>query len=346
METKIIIRDFLKEMEDNNGNVKNLSCIDKKPIQTCEEKFEKQIFDFNEDELLFLFSKLKMKSNPIVSLNTFSIVKNSFNKFFDYCVEHGYSENNVIKETKNNKDSKLSRDNAMLYFVKNNSSDLIIYNKKEIEDICKAINQYEGGLYLEGIIRSLYEGVDSTIDFILIKEDDINWGKRIVDLGDKKIIISKRLKEIFMTVNKMTEITFELDQTNKGIVKSKTFSLERFDGSLYKFTSYNVKKNMDKNALYVIAKGINSRRFDYVYRHTGYIVNQNILKNSNLLNGLMKYFDDNIKEVSDLILRQHNKDGEDTLPYVLDEINCSLTSQEVRKRLKPYFMKLNLSTPE
>ena len=342
-ETEKIIKQFLSESNDvSEDNLRNFSYLMRQEIYDTEDDLGKRIFDFSAEEFLCMISKFQVKGKPILNMDAVSIVKMVFGQFFDWCVENKYAQYNLIKKHNEEKgeESILSIDSIIKYLVKVNGESLVLYSEKDIEKICKKINLIEGGIYYEGIIRSFYEGIDSTIDFVNMKQDDIDWDNNTISFGYKKIKISNRLKQIYKDVGEMNDILIWRDTKKRnGDIKTKTYSLERFENSLYKFPTYGAKKWDGENSMYNIARGVNSNRFKYIEKKIGYKLNSDILYHSYILKNLLKYCNGNMDEVSNLILGKDRTCYTDILNKALSEMQCKYTIYKLRAILKPYFIK-------
>jgi len=325
VETKQIVDEFLSKK--NNSSIWN--SLFKEELYDCENEFNKTIFNFNADDLLKFFSLLKINGENMRNMAQISVIKSKYNNFFDWCIKNGYSDRNPIAEN-----NKLLSDMAILSYIKPDNK--ILYTPDEMNDIFVRLRGSFYLIYLEGIIRALYEGVPSVMKFIELKYTDLDIRKNILDLGDYKLPISNELKDILVGVHEMQSVTI----LGASGVREIKYRLEDLYGSLYKFPTKpnkNVWKN-DRNTYYTIAKSIHSSRFSEIERIIGSEINEEILRNSYLFKILFDYMGGDIEKIRNLIKEDNIVSANVNIDIIMARTNCQYRANDVRRRLIPYFL--------
>lgn len=337
METKKIIEEYL---DKNKDKLIDTYYLTSEEIYNCEEEFDKSLLEFDDSEILMMFSRIVVSNNQVLQNSLSSALRNRYNTFFKWCIKMGYAKENQFVKYKD----ELSDKSILSYLVYCNGDGLVLYKPDEIESMCQKINLIDDGIYFEGIIRTFYEGMPSTMTFVKMKESYINWNTNIIDFGYMKFKISDRLKYIYKYVSNMDNLVL------KGSIRKKTYRLERYNGSLYKFTIRDKSKWENNNHVdvnvYAVAKGINSSRFSFLEKYLECKLTPEILYNSWLFKVLLENSGNDSNHVSDLILGKNAKVKCKLINSYFENIEQGvLSGNEIRRRLRPYFIKIQNDKP-
>ncbi len=203
--------------------------VDRREVYEYELKLGKTIFDMNCDELFSMImsfgnNRARTPESFTVSPATFTQMCSIYRSIWNYYIDN-YE---IIKNPWNDKSLKGLEAEKRLFKVKGTVS---------FSDINKAVNSLKKSYnpdmmnYIECMILLFYNGIPSSKDIVLIKEKNINYRTKEVELSDGRIKkLSDRCFELFNRVHTM-------DSSNSKYV------LLPYQDSYFRF--YILKSNAD-----------------------------------------------------------------------------------------------------
>lgn len=183
--------------------------VDRPEIYEYEAKFNKQFVNMNEDELLEMLLNFRGKSNADegirITPGTMTSIVCQYRQVFDF-----YSKNyepvwNPFRG------EKLSISNILPNLCEKSTSVSKDVIDRFILGVRNGLNDQMAD-YMECVILMFYCGFKSPEEIVLLKEDDIDFQRRVVYLHDREISLSPRCTLLLRRVHEIKSI-----ETNNGM---------------------------------------------------------------------------------------------------------------------------------
>ena len=176
--------------------------IDRQELYDFEKKIGKTLIEMNSEEIAEMLKTFSNKtySNKVykMSYRTYDTLLSILRDFYNWYIDN-YE---IIKNPCN--DKKIKGINALAFFADENK----IFDKEAMEEAITRIRNSqieEYADYQEAIIRMFYEGFPEALDIVNMKNSDVNHDEKSVIVKGRKIMLSDRLYDLLVKINRMSE---------------------------------------------------------------------------------------------------------------------------------------------
>lgn len=312
--TKKLANLFIEEKE-----IKNKFPFTNNKLYEFEMKIDKSFFDMNEQDFVNLF----FCYIGINTVATIDIYRGAYSKFYDWCIENGYTNSKNIFENS----VELDPDAMAGYMSKLCPNSY--FSDNGLEMLCTRITYDK--YYTETLVRCFYEGCSSFDDLIYLKKDKVDLNAKKIYLKDRTICISDKLcllLQMIMNTNNDGIKSYEIGFDDKGYTYQRFAQDDVFYYRLYNDSIENRKRYM----------------WSKIKRLSDNISFGNVTIKKLYQSGLLQtIFDECNKDVDKLIhilYENKNKKTNDTLDKILKDHGYKLKSNRVRSMFKPYILQI------
>ena len=206
--TKQLMEEYFAEQERQGKDVRrNQSQLDRPEVYAYEQKIDKQLVEFDADEILEMISTFQNKKNkfayaeegPKMSANSYKRYISGYKQIFLFYVKH----HELVRSPYD--DPKLKGINVHMHRAE--SRDRLTWAK--VEGILNRLStkyEYERACYFELIIRLFYDGFANAQEIINMKEADINTRRREVTVPGRIVRLSERTYQLLLENHKSTQM--------------------------------------------------------------------------------------------------------------------------------------------
>ena len=206
--TKQLMEEYFAEQERQGKDVRrNQSQLDRPEVYAYEQKIDKQLVEFDADEILEMISTFQNKKNkfayaeegPKMSANSYKRYISGYKQIFLFYVKH----HELVRSPYD--DPKLKGINVHMHRAE--SRDRLTWAK--VEGIMNRLStkyEYERACYFELIIRLFYDGFANAQEIINMKEADINTRRREVTVPGRIVRLSERTYQLLLENHKSTQM--------------------------------------------------------------------------------------------------------------------------------------------
>ncbi len=295
---------FLEE----NGKVNKYPFTNGKIFRFCEE-IGKDFFSLEDKDFITFFLKY-VKINSVATMDAY---RATFSKFYQWCIDGGYTGNrNIFEES-----VYLDPDTLADYMAK--ECPVYYFQEEDIDYLCRKTG---GDLLAESLIRLFYEGAASYDEIIYLKREQIDFDGSRISFLNRSMRISPELSRLLYEIS---QETFYLeDAYGRKICHLK-------EGEVF---CYNVSNDTEKNR-----KQFLKRKLDAVSQKCGRKVTSKLLYQSGLFHKLKAACKDE-DELITMLYENKRLKVSFKLKGLLEENGYPLTVSRVRYMFKPYMLQL------